>query len=116
MARNRTPKSTVPTRSHCSNARPGCLSGAPLREGPPELAFPSSWEAVVFVVGEFTFDKGNVAGSRAASVFQVKLETSLKGTVSGGPFECVDALKMEVGTSVVVVLVTAATGGAEVAP
>ena len=67
-------------------------------------------------MGEFTFVKGNVAGSPAASVFKIKLEMSLKGTVSGGPFESVDALKMEVGTSVVVVLVTVATGGAEVAP
>lgn len=116
MARKRTPKSTVPIRSHCSTVRPCWLPGALLREGSPALAFPFSWEAVIFVVVKFaTFDKGNVTDSPASSTLQVRLAMSRKGTVVGGPRESVDALEREVETAVVVVLVIVAMAGAEVA-
>ena len=86
-----------------------------LREGSPALAFPFSWEAVIFVAGESTFDKGNVTDSPASSALQVRLAMSRKGTVVGGPRESVDALEREVETAVVVVLVIVAMAGAEVA-
>lgn len=114
MARKRTPKSTVPIKSHCSKARPCWLPGALLRAGSSALAFAFSWEAVIFVVGYSTFDKGNVTEALASSALQVRLAMSRKGTVTGGPRKSVGALEMEVKTTVVVGLVMAA-GGAEVA-
>lgn len=95
--------------------RPCWVPGALLREGSPALAFPFSWEAVIFVAGESTFDKGNVTDSPASSALQVRLAMSRKGTVVGGPRESVDALEREVETAVVVVLVIVAMAGAEVA-
>ena len=115
MARKRTPKSTVPIRSHCSTAKPCWLPGALLREGSPGLAFPFSWEAVLFVAGESTFDKGNVTEAPASSALQVRLAMSRKGTAASGRRESVDALEREVEAAVVVVLVIVARVGAEVA-
>lgn len=60
MARNRTPKSRVPMRSHFSSGRPCRLSGTLFREEPPALAFPFSWEAVLFGE-ESTFDESGIA-------------------------------------------------------
>lgn len=91
MARNRTPKSRVPVRSHFSKARPCRLRGTLLREEAPGLAFPFPWEAVAFVVEEPTWDKGGVAGLWAASVFRVGVDISLEGTVSRGPVRAVGA-------------------------
>lgn len=115
MARKRTPKSTVPIRSHCSKARPCWLPGALLRAGSSAPAFAFSWEAVVFVAGYSTFDKGNVTEAPASSAFQVRLAMSRKGTVTGGPRESVGALEVEVKTAAVVGLVIMAAGGEEVA-
>lgn len=115
MARKRTPKSTVPIRSHCSTAKPCWLPGALLREGSPGLAFPFSWEAVLFVAGESTFDKGNVTEAPASSALQVRLAMSRKGTAAGGRRESMDALEREVEAAVVVVLVIVARVGVEVA-
>lgn len=115
MARKRTPKSTVPIRSHCSTVKPCWLPGALLREGLPGLAFPFSWEAVIFVAGESTFDKGNVTEAPASSALQVRLAMSRKGTVAGGRRESVDALEREVKAAVVAMLVIVARVGAEVA-